>query len=109
MMSNPGVYLNHDMIALSGYGDLIASGPNVSEAGFGGAALPPGASATPTDNFNTANVPQQPQQQAPAPQQAPQQQAPAPQQAPQQQAPAPQQAPQQPHQQILTPPTPPKA
>jgi hypothetical protein len=43
----PGVYLNPLMVALSGYGQEIASGPDVSEAGFGAAPLPAGASAAP--------------------------------------------------------------
>jgi len=44
---NPGVYLNHSMVALAGYGEEIHTGPDASSVGFGGAALPPGASATP--------------------------------------------------------------
>lgn len=43
----PGLYLNPVMVALSGYGTLISSGPDVSEAGFGAAPLPAGASMTP--------------------------------------------------------------
>ena len=115
--ANPGVYLNHDMIALSGYGDVIHSGPDVSEAHFGG-ALPPGASATPVGQFDTTQVPMQQQQPAgaPAQQPVPQQQPPVqqPQQPPMQapgqpeQQPAQMQAPGQPHTQILTPPSPPQ-
>ena len=93
IVANAGVYLNHDMIALAGHGEPILSGPDVSVAGFGGAALPPGASATPVASFSASNVP------APAPVQ----QAPAPAPAPMQAAPAPAQA----HTQILTPPAPP--
>lgn len=44
---SPGVYINPNMVALSGYGPEIIAGPDASEAGFGGAPLPPGASATP--------------------------------------------------------------
>jgi hypothetical protein len=47
----PGVYLNHNMVALSAYGPEIHSGPDVAAAGFGAAALPPGASATPVGGF----------------------------------------------------------
>lgn len=43
----PGVYLNPIFVALSGYGTEIESGPDVAEAGFGQAPLPPGASAVP--------------------------------------------------------------
>lgn len=43
----PGVYLNPQMVALSGYGTEIESGPDVAEAGFGAAPLPQGASAAP--------------------------------------------------------------
>lgn len=44
---NPGVYLNPSMVAFQAYGEEISFGPDPSQAGFGGAALPPGASATP--------------------------------------------------------------
>lgn len=43
----PGVYLNPVMVALSGYGAEIVMGPDASEAGFGAAPLPAGASAAP--------------------------------------------------------------
>lgn len=45
--NQPGVYLNHSMICLRAYGQRISTGPDVSTAGFGGGALPAGASATP--------------------------------------------------------------
>jgi hypothetical protein len=45
--SQPGIYLNHSMVCLTGYGPEITFGPDVNEAGFGVAALPAGASATP--------------------------------------------------------------
>jgi hypothetical protein len=42
----PGLYINHSMVAFSGVGPEISSGPDVSQAGFGkGVALPPGAVA----------------------------------------------------------------
>lgn len=44
---SPGIFLNLNMVALCGYGEVIQSGPDVSQAGFGGQALPAGASATP--------------------------------------------------------------
>lgn len=43
----PGVFLNHQMVAFQGYGPEIVVGPNPSAVGFGKAALPPGVSATP--------------------------------------------------------------
>jgi len=45
----PGIFLNHSMVELVGYGEEIVTGPN-ADAVFGGApaaALPAGASATP--------------------------------------------------------------
>lgn len=46
--ASPGIYLNHDMVALAGYGDPIVSGPDPTAVGFGkGVSLPLGASATP--------------------------------------------------------------
>ena len=51
---SPGVYVNPNMVALSGYGPEIIAGPDASEAGFGGVPLPPGASATPLGGFAPA-------------------------------------------------------
>lgn len=48
-MQQPGIFLNHSMVELVAFGDVISSGPDGS-AVFGGApvgALPPGASTTP--------------------------------------------------------------
>lgn len=47
-MQKPGVYINHQMIQLVGYGEAITSGPSAEQA-FGPAPtnLPPGASTTP--------------------------------------------------------------
>jgi hypothetical protein len=130
---SPGIYLNHRIIALSGHGERMTTGPDAASVGFGGAPAPAGMSATPLAQNVAANVPQQApapvQQMAPAPvqQMAPapvQQMAPAPvqQMAPapvQQMAPAPvaqqpmqapapvqQMAPTQPHPQVMTPPPP---
>ena len=50
----PGVYLNPVMVALSGYGIEISNAPDASEAGFGQAPLPAGASAVPVA---TASLP----------------------------------------------------
>lgn len=41
-----GVFLNHSMVNLTGYGKRIVVGPDAASVGFG-AALPAGASATP--------------------------------------------------------------
>lgn len=55
--TNPGVYLNLQMVCLMGYGERIVSGPDVASAGFGG-QLPPGASTTPVGGgFNPAPAP----------------------------------------------------
>ena len=43
----PGVYLNHSMVALAGYGEEINFGADPALAGFGAAPLPAGASAAP--------------------------------------------------------------
>ena len=51
----PGIYLNHSMVALAGYGKRIFSGADPKAVGFGGAPLPAGASATPiAQGFNPA-------------------------------------------------------
>lgn len=42
-----GVYMNHRIVALSAYGEEIVFGPDPTQVGFGGAPLPPGASAVP--------------------------------------------------------------
>jgi hypothetical protein len=47
----PGVYLNHMMVAFSAYGERIVLGPDPKSVGFGNAPLPPGASATPPASF----------------------------------------------------------
>lgn len=63
-VQSPGIYVNPVYVAHSAYGPEIVSisGPDVSEVGFGGGQLPPGASTTPVGgNFNPAG--QQPQQQ----------------------------------------------
>jgi hypothetical protein len=51
----PGVYLNHSMVAFAGYGTRIFMGADPKSVGFGNAPLPPGASATPLpQGFNPA-------------------------------------------------------
>lgn len=43
----PGIYLNHNMVCLAGYGEVIQTGPDPRAAGFGQSPLPAGASAVP--------------------------------------------------------------
>lgn len=47
----PGVYLNHSMIARAGYGQRIIAGADPKSVGFGGSPLPAGASLTPIASF----------------------------------------------------------
>ena len=53
----PGVFMNGNMVALAAYGEVIHVGPDATHAGFGGAPLPAGASATPIGGFNPASAP----------------------------------------------------
>lgn len=62
----PGVYINHNMVALSAYGPEIVVGPDVASAGFGAAALPAGASATPLASFAPPSAPAAPAYAPPA-------------------------------------------
>lgn len=66
-----GIYINLSMVCLRAYGDEIVSGPSVEQAGFGGGALPTGASTMPTSGTAQQTPP-------PAPQQQPAEQAPPP-------------------------------
>ena len=56
----PGIYLNHGMVALSGFGPEIVVGPDPASVGFGKATLPPGASATPLGSLPGASAPAAP-------------------------------------------------
>lgn len=47
----PGVYLNHSMVARAGYGQRIIAGADPKSVGFGGSPLPAGASTTPIASF----------------------------------------------------------
>lgn len=42
-----GIYLNHRIVALAGFGEEITFGPDPTQVGFGNTALPAGASAIP--------------------------------------------------------------
>lgn len=50
--TKPGVFLNHSMVCHVAYGPRIVVGPDVASAGFGGGALPAGASLTPPAGFS---------------------------------------------------------
>lgn len=64
--ANPGVFVNHRIVCLMGYGERIQSGPDISAAGFGqGTSLPPGATTVPPAGFAPAPA------MAPAPAAAP--------------------------------------
>lgn len=55
----PGVFLNHSMVALAGYGKRIITGADPKNVGFGQSPLPPGASPTPlAQGFNPAPIEQ---------------------------------------------------
>lgn len=66
---NPGLFINPSMVNLIGFGTEIVGGPDVSQAGFGAAAAPAGASLAPPANFNPNTAPAAPV--APAPVSAP--------------------------------------
>jgi hypothetical protein len=56
-LQQPGVYLNHSMVAFAGYGKRIFTGADPKMVGFGNAPLPAGVSATPlAQGFNPAPV-----------------------------------------------------
>jgi len=61
---NPGVFINHSMVALSAYGPEIVVGPDASSVGFGNAPLPAGASLTPPASFTPPAQPAAVAQQA---------------------------------------------
>lgn len=63
---NPGVYINHSMVALSAYGPEIVVGADASSVGFGQAPLPAGATTTPPAAFTPPAQPA-PVAAAPAP------------------------------------------
>lgn len=45
--NQPGIYINHSLVAFQGYGPEIVIGPDAAAVGFGQAALPAGVSAAP--------------------------------------------------------------
>lgn len=58
--TNPGIYMNHNMVGLAGYGAEIRQGPDPKAVFKGGYALPPGASATPVGGALPATPPAAP-------------------------------------------------
>ena len=50
----PGIYLNHSMVAHAGFGPEITVGPDPKNVGFGQSPLPVGASATPVGGLAPA-------------------------------------------------------
>lgn len=52
----PGMFINHSMVAFQGFGERITYGPDASAVGFGQAALPAGVSATPPAGMVAAPV-----------------------------------------------------
>ena len=67
-MQQPGVYLNHKMIALAAYGAEIVYGPDAADAGFGATSpLPAGASVVPLAGFVPPAAPVAAPVAAPAP------------------------------------------
>lgn len=55
--TNPGMYMNHNMVGLVGYGAEIRQGPDPKAVFKGGYALPPGASAVPVGGALPAAAP----------------------------------------------------
>jgi hypothetical protein len=52
-----GLYVNHSMVAHSGFGPEITSGPDPKQAGFGQGPAPAGMSTTPLAGMNTGAAP----------------------------------------------------
>jgi len=51
-----GVFINHSIVSFQAYGEVIQSGPDAASVGFGGQALPAGASAAPIGGMSTAQA-----------------------------------------------------
>lgn len=54
----PGLYMNLQIISFQAHGDRITTGPDAGTVGFGGGALPAGASATPPGGMGLAQAQQ---------------------------------------------------
>lgn len=55
-VQQPGVFINHSMVAFAGYGEEIVMGPDASSVGFGQTALPAGATTAPVGGMTAAPV-----------------------------------------------------
>jgi len=64
---NSGVFLNHEVVSLAGYGQEIHGGIDAKTLGFGQTALPAGVSATPVASATAIATPAAPVQQVAAP------------------------------------------
>ena len=53
----PGIYLNHSMVARAGFGKRIIVGADPKSVGFGASMLPLGASTIPLATFTPTNIP----------------------------------------------------
>lgn len=65
-MQKPGVFMNHSMVCLVGYGQVISVGPDAASAGFGASPLPAGVSTTPQAGFTPPAAATPPQMPAPS-------------------------------------------
>ena len=70
-LQKPGVYLNHDVVSLQGYGPEISFGPDIESIGFGASGTVPGMSTAPVGMTApppvTASAPVAPVNTAPPP------------------------------------------
>ena len=56
-LQQPGVFINHNMVALAAFGEEISVGPDASAVGFGNGPLPAGAKAMPAGAFTPPVTP----------------------------------------------------
>jgi hypothetical protein len=54
--ATPGVYLNHNFVALQGHGEPIVNGPDPKTLGFGGGPQPAGMSSVPVGSMSAPPV-----------------------------------------------------
>jgi hypothetical protein len=64
---NPGVFLNHEVVAHSGYGEEIYSGVDIASAGLGQGPAPAGMSTTPVGGMTQQTTQTAPPQQVAPP------------------------------------------
>lgn len=63
---NPGLFINHGLVAFQGFGPEIHVGPDASAVGFGSAPAPAGMSAIPLGGMSAPGTPGAPPPPAPA-------------------------------------------